>query len=270
MHTAPLFSSLPLKFDVFDIMDWFVILVVFGPFLIPLGYWAYKNYTMSVWESGQFFEESEYNNDNLLQAYICLSAWMLKHDRRSTSDKIFYMNRYFRSHFSDRDFKESLNYAYENPVYQGAIAAWLNIHLKKEERSQLLQFLVGFSLIDGSMNSEEEGFINNIRHIIGVSEKELKSIVASYHQQRHRKHAESSSTSSSTSADTKKTALKLSYEIIGVSEFAAMDEVKKAYRSLVKKHHPDRFATSSLEQQKIAESRFIEIQKAYEIIEKYK
>ena len=48
-----------------------------------------------------------------------------------------------------------------------------------------------------------------------------------------------------------------------------MVEIKKAYRTLVKKHHPDRFATNSIEQQKIAESRFIEIQKAYETIEKH-
>lgn len=46
-----------------------------------------------------------------------------------------------------------------------------------------------------------------------------------------------------------------------------MDEVKKAYRQLVKLHHPDRFASEAKEQQEIAQERFVEIQKAYELIE---
>ena len=63
-------------------------------------------------------------------------------------------------------------------------------------------------------------------------------------------------------------AIQLACKIIGVSEQATMLEIKKAYRSLVKLHHPDRFATESLAQQQIAEQKFIEIQKAYEILER--
>lgn len=247
--------------------DWAFILAVFFPIIYAVIYFTYKRFTTSAWDKGRFPADFEYTKDNLLQAYICLSAWMLRVDRQSSIEKIDYMNRYFRSHFGNRDFKESLNYAYKNPIEQKTITSWLNIHLKKEERSQLLHFLVGLSLIDGSINTNEKQLLNNVRSVISISQKELDSIIASYHQQRYRKR-ESSSTSNPTVS--KKTALKLSCEIFGVSESAGMDEIKKAYRTLVKKHHPDRFAMHSIEQQKIAQIRFIEIQNAYEIVEKNK
>lgn len=50
------------------------------------------------------------------------------------------------------------------------------------------------------------------------------------------------------------------YHILGVSPNATTDEIKKAYRSLAMRHHPDRSEHTS------AESRFDAIQKAYELL----
>src|SRR5690554_1101409 len=74
-------------------------------------------------------------------------------------------------------------------------------------------------------------------------------------------------TKSSDSPSSRIAAVKLAYRIMGVSENASKDEIKKAYRRLVKLHHPDVFATKGKEHQEIAAKRFIEIQKAYEILE---
>ena len=60
------------------------------------------------------------------------------------------------------------------------------------------------------------------------------------------------------------------FEILGLSLDATNDEIKKAYRQLVKMHHPDLFHNESEAQQKIAEERFLKIQKAYETIEEQK
>ena len=53
------------------------------------------------------------------------------------------------------------------------------------------------------------------------------------------------------------------YEILGVQKTANLDEVKKAYRELALKFHPDRVPS---EQKKEAESRFKEISEAYAVI----
>ncbi len=50
------------------------------------------------------------------------------------------------------------------------------------------------------------------------------------------------------------------YNILGVSPTATSEEIKKAYRSLAMRHHPDRSAHSG------AESRFNAINAAYELL----
>jgi DnaJ like chaperone protein len=85
-----------------------------------------------------------------------------------------------------------------------------------------------------------------------------------YNQKRERTKSKSKPRSKSS----RKSLRQLAFKILGVSEHADFVEIKKAYRTLVKKHHPDRFASESEAEQKIATERFLEVQKAYEMIEK--
>lgn len=50
------------------------------------------------------------------------------------------------------------------------------------------------------------------------------------------------------------------YDVLGVSKGASPDEIKKAYRSLAKKYHPD------ISTEKDAEEKFKEVQEAYEVL----
>lgn len=51
------------------------------------------------------------------------------------------------------------------------------------------------------------------------------------------------------------------YEVLGISENASEEEVKKAFKKLASRHHPDRF--QSEEDKKINEEKFKEINEAY-------
>lgn len=53
------------------------------------------------------------------------------------------------------------------------------------------------------------------------------------------------------------------YEILGVARNASEDELKKAYRRMAMKHHPDRFAEAEKKQ---AEEKFKEINEAYTVL----
>ncbi len=53
------------------------------------------------------------------------------------------------------------------------------------------------------------------------------------------------------------------YEILGVPKTASVDEIKRAYRALALKHHPDRVGA---DQKKEAEEKFKEISEAYAVL----
>lgn len=56
------------------------------------------------------------------------------------------------------------------------------------------------------------------------------------------------------------------YKILGVSEDASKEEIKKNYRQLASKWHPDKFVGKSEKEQKEAEEKFKEIAEAYDVL----
>ena len=54
------------------------------------------------------------------------------------------------------------------------------------------------------------------------------------------------------------------YEVLGVSPSASDDEIKKAYRDLTRKYHPDANVDNPLAD--LAEEKFKEVQEAYDTI----
>lgn len=56
------------------------------------------------------------------------------------------------------------------------------------------------------------------------------------------------------------------YEILGISKNASEDDIKKAYRKLSIKWHPDKWADKSEKEQKEAEEKFKEISEAYNVL----
>ncbi len=56
------------------------------------------------------------------------------------------------------------------------------------------------------------------------------------------------------------------YEILGIREGASQDEIKRAYRELAKKYHPDQYGNNPLKN--LAEEKMREINEAYDYLTK--
>lgn len=56
------------------------------------------------------------------------------------------------------------------------------------------------------------------------------------------------------------------YEILGIKEGASQAEIKKAYRQMVKKYHPDQYTDNPLKE--LATEKLAEVNKAYDILVK--
>ena len=228
-----------------------------------MSYLLYKKVQFAASDPFTFNLNNKLSQDKLLTAYICLSARLIKSDTREAGEKVLYMNKYFIQHFPNEHdgFADLLTDAYREEIDYMKLLKWLNVKLPAhKDRIQIVYFLVGLSFIDGEINRSELTVMYNISELLGISPKEYESIIAIYvsYEQESRKVRRTVSNEDK---------LKISSQVLGVSIHASMDEVKKAYRYLVKLHHPDRFFNESIEQQKIAQERFMHIQKAYEILE---
>jgi len=114
-------------------------------------------------------------------------------------------------------------------------------------------------MVDGDIRNRELEMLQNTAYSLHITPKEFQSILAMY-----RTNYEDSFEKPVSSKEKSK---KLALDILGVSETASKDEIKKAYRKLVKLHHPDKHFNKSDNQRKIARERFIQIQKAYDLLE---
>ena len=56
------------------------------------------------------------------------------------------------------------------------------------------------------------------------------------------------------------------YEVLGIKPGASQDEIKSAYRNLIKKYHPDKYADNPL--QDLAQQKIREINEAYDMLTK--
>lgn len=56
------------------------------------------------------------------------------------------------------------------------------------------------------------------------------------------------------------------YEVLGVKPGASQDEIKSAYRKLIKKYHPDQYGDNPLKE--LAQEKMIEINEAYDALTK--
>ncbi|MDR0802560.1 DnaJ domain-containing protein [Fluviicola sp.] len=240
--------------------NWLVILLFGAPFFGGMALYIYKTRHARSWRKGIFPPGLKPTEDNYLEAYLALGAKLILLDYRESKGKIQFINHYFNRYFTSANynFGDSLLFSLKYPIQTKTITNWMKMHLKDEgARSQIIYFLTGLALIKGKMNSHELTFLKQINEDLELSPENLTKIIAIYAAyEKHQKESAKKSLVRET--------LVYAYDILGVSKNATSEEIKKAYRKLVKLHHPDHFATGTESQQKMAAEKFVEIQHAYE------
>ena len=112
-------------------------------------------------------------------------------------------------------------------------------------RLQLIHFLFGIAKADGMVTDDEVRQIYTISGYLNISSRDYNSIKAMFYN-----------------------SSKNAYKILEINKSATVDEIKKAYRTMAKKYHPDKVEHLGDEHKKGAEDKFKQIQKAYEQIQK--
>ena len=180
---------------------------------------------------------------------LSLCSIVIKADGRATQRELDYVRHYFLSTYG----KEKANALFRtfNEVVKKRglsaqqICAYLVQHTQYGVRLQLLHFLFGIAQADGQVSQAEADKLQDIAAYLRLRQHDFESIRAMFIK----------------SAD-------YAYTILEINRNATDDAVKKAYRKMAKKYHPDRVVTQDEAIQKGAEEKFKEVQKAYEAIQK--
>lgn len=181
---------------------------------------------------------------------VVLTAAVMKADGQATQRELGHVRTFFNRQFGPQHAAELLRLLrdmLQRTIPLKEVCEQMRAHLAHPERLQLLHYLIGLAHADGSMDRAEKQVIQDIAFYFGISEKDLTSL--------HAMFGGRVTTSSS-------------YTVLEVDAKATDEEVKKAYRRMVVKHHPDKVAHLGEQFQKDAAEKFKKVQEAWERVKK--
>ena len=114
-------------------------------------------------------------------------------------------------------------------------------------RLQLIQMRYAVADADGDIVAVEAEMIATIARLMGISYADFKSIKAMFNTNVNKNWA---------------------YEVLELSPNCSDEEIKKAYRRMAMKYHPDKVANMGEDIKQSATSKFRKINEAYEFIKK--
>lgn len=191
------------------------------------------------------------SSDDFSRAMIVLSAAVMNADGKVLKSELEFVKRFFIRQFGEAATKEYLLVLKEvlkQDIPLKQVCEQIRFNMEHPMRLQMLQYLFGIAKSDGEVDDSEVRIIQRIATYLGVSQRDFISIKSMF-------YAETVSTESA-------------YDVLGVSKTASDDEVKKAYRKMAVKHHPDKVSSLGEEHVKAAKEKFLKIQEAYEKIKK--
>ncbi len=130
----------------------------------------------------------------------------------------------------------------------------INKFLNYTEKLYFLDILFKIALSDGFISNNELKKIRQLAHLLKIKSNDFFNIQNPYISENQRTDTGYSSGSFDP------------YKVLGVSRDATTDEIKRAYRKLAKKFHPDRLVNASDDFRKMAEEKMKDINRAYSLL----
>jgi len=179
---------------------------------------------------------------------LVLIAAVMKADGRVMKSELDYVRRYFVSRFGEETASEAvvmLRDILKQEIPLRDVTHQLSQRLDYSYRLEMLHFLFGIASADGSVSDPENNVINKISGYMGISDSDFQSIRAMFVSQ--------------TDA---------SYKILEIESTSSDDDLKKAYRRMAMKYHPDKVSHLGEDFKKVAHEKFRKVQEAYDQIKK--
>ena len=180
---------------------------------------------------------------------MALSAAVMRADGKVLKSELKYVKTFLIQQFGNRFSTQHLQVlkrfldSGNIPLHQ--ICQDIKLRMRPEVRVQLLHYMFGIAKADGDVSPSEIDVINKIASMLGVSQTDFTSVKNMFYRN-----------------------VDSDYKVLGIEKTATDDEIKKAYRKMAIKFHPDKVSQMGPEYQKGAKEKFKKIQDSYEAIKK--
>ncbi|MHA7942318.1 TerB family tellurite resistance protein [Formosa sp. 3Alg 14/1] len=180
---------------------------------------------------------------------LVLAAIVIKADGKSDKRELDFVRAQFVGMYgkdrANHAFKLFKNISQQENIPVRDVCMQIRQMMDHPSRLQLLHFLFGIAKADGNVSADEVEVINEISNYLGIRALDFESIKAMFYN----------------SSDN-------AYKILEIDKTATNDQIKKAYRTMAKKYHPDKVLHLGEEHQKGAEEKFRQVQDAYDQLQK--
>jgi DnaJ like chaperone protein len=179
---------------------------------------------------------------------IILIAAVMKADGKVLKSELDYVKTFLIKNFGAEATSELLILLRDTlkkdvPVYE--VSEQIRTNLDYSSRLQLFHLLFGIALSDGDLHPEELNILNIIARHLGINHKDKESIKSMFIEDNES-----------------------DYKILEIDKNATNDEIKKAYRRMAMKYHPDKVSYLGEDVQKAANEKFKKVNEAFEKIKK--
>ena len=188
------------------------------------------------------------SQNEFLKSLLVLIAATMKADGKVMQSELDYVKRFLYQNFGEvtaleclRQLREMLN----TDLQVTEECLQVRNHMDYSSRLQILHFLFGVALADGVISQPELKTIENIAWNMGINNADLNSIKSMFIEETD-----------------------WAYSVLEIEKNCTNDEVKKAYRKMAMKYHPDKVSTLGEEVKKAATEKFRKLNDAYEKIKK--
>jgi DnaJ like chaperone protein len=190
-------------------------------------------------------KQSQTKTGDFEVSLLVLSAIVMKADGQVLESEKNYVRDYFvKMYGKDRAnnaFKLFNGLLKKEDISTRQVCQQIQTHMDHSSRLQLLHYLFGVTKADGHVSEEEVELIEKIAGYLYINDRDYQSIKAMFYDP-----------------------VDSAYRILEIDKSATINEIKKAYRKMAKKYHPDKLQHLGEEHVKGAEEKFQRVQKAYE------
>lgn len=187
--------------------------------------------------------------DDLSTILLVYTTALMRADGTPRKVELDYVKEYFKRQFGVEATKKHmlvLRELLKKPVSVRQVSMQVVQHMPHPQRLHLMHYLFGIAKADGYIHPNEYTLLHTIAGYLHINPRDFHTIAAMY--------------ASDKAYDP--------YEVLGVPTSATDEEIKKAYRALARKYHPDKVANEGETHRQAAEEKFKKLQNAYEEIRK--